>query len=518
MRTLGDIPKRYAGLSPSREALVFEDRRISWSALNDRINRLANWLLHQGFGTGDTISALAQNCNQYYELYYASFKIGAIMAPVNYRLSPDEMLYLLNISGSRVLFVGSEYLDFVEENRERMEHVKTMVSFDGPVPGMHEYEDILARSSAAEPGIEVGEDEVALISYTGGTTGLPKGAMLTHRNFFTVMRTILIYGDLTADDVTLQVLPPFHLTIWQTLIAHYIGAKSVLNKRLDLHHVMGLFTREGITHINLVPVLLNWIVNDPDFEDYDFSSLRNVTYGGSPIPTAVLEKCLASMQPRFSQGYGLTECTLLATVLGSEAHVLSSDPTAAKRLQSAGREALHNEVRVVDEEGTELPPGEVGEIVIRGPNVMKGYWRDPEQTADRIRNGWLHSNDMGYFDEDRYLFIVDRKQFMIITGGENVYPKEVEDVIYEHPAVSEAAVVSAPDETWGETVAAVVVLKEGGSLDADDLVSFCRERLAGYKCPRIVKFVAALPKTPIMKIDAMQVREAFWGVKERRVT
>ncbi|RJP30968.1 MAG: long-chain-fatty-acid--CoA ligase [Actinobacteria bacterium] len=518
MRTLGDIPGRYARLSPAREALVFEDRRISWSTFNDRINRLANWLLHRGFKAGDTISALAQNCNQYYELYYASFKIGTIMAPVNYRLGPTEMLYLLDLSQSRILFVGAEYHDFVQENLERMENVEVLVSFDGAVAGMLDYEDILASSSPSEPGSEVGEDEVALISFTGGTTGLPKGAMLTHRNFFTVMRTILIYGDLTADDITLQVLPPFHLTIWQTLIAHYIGAKSVLNKKLDLHHVMGLFAQEGITHINLVPVLLNWIVNDPQFAEYDFSSLRNVTYGGSPIPMAVLEKCLAAMQPRFSQGYGLTECTLLATVLGAEDHLLSSDPAARKHLQSAGREALHNEVRVVDGEGNGLPSGEVGEIIIKGPNVMKGYWRDAEQTADRIKEGWLYSNDMGYFDEDGYLYIVDRKQFMIITGGENVYPKEVEDILYQHPAVSEAAVVSAPDERWGETVAAAIVTKEGVPLTADEITSFCRERLAGYKCPRIVRFVDTLPKTPIMKIDAMKVREDFWKGHERKVT
>ena len=516
--TLGDTPARYARLIPNKEALVFENRRLTWKIFNDRINRLANWLLKMGCKKGDTVSALAQNCNQYYELYYAAFKTGMVNAPINYRLGPQEMLHLINFSQSEILFVGAEYFEYVEKNRDKFEHVKTLVSFDGPQPGMEDYEAILGKSSPTEPGIDVDENDVAVISYTGGTTGLPKGPLLTHRNFLTVMRTILIYGDMSENDITLQVLPPFHLTIWQTLIAHYIGAKSVLNKKLDLNHVMGLFAKEKITHINLVPVLLNWIVNDPNFDKFDFSSLRYITYGGSPIPMAVLEKCLRKLSPRFSQGFGLTESTLLATVLGHEYHVISDDPRTQKRLKSVGREVVHNEVKVVDDDGNELPPGEIGEIIIRGPNVMKGYWRDPEQTADRIRNGWLYSNDMGYFDEDRFLYIVDRKQFMIITGGENVYPKEVEDVLYQHPVVNEAAVVSAPDEKWGETVAAVIVPKGGAKIEEEEILAFCKERLAGYKCPRIVKFVESLPKTPIMKIDVKKVREEFWKGHDRRVT
>lgn len=518
MRTLGDIPKRYARLTPNREALVFEDNRLTWKVFNERINRLANWLLSMGFKAGDTVSALAQNCNQYYELYYAAFKIGVLNAPINYRLGPSEMLYLINFSESKTLFVGREYFEFVEQNRDEMKHVETLVSFDGPAPGMEDYEAILEASSPAEPGIDVDEEGVAVISYTGGTTGLPKGAMLTHRNFMTVIRTILIYGEIHEDDVTLQVLPPYHLTIWQTLLTHYAGGKSVLNKKLDLHHVMGLFSKEKITFINLVPVLLNWMVNDPDFSKFDFSSLREISYGGSPIPTAVLEKCLENMPARFAQGYGLTESTLLATALRPDDHVLSDDPVAKKRLESVGQEVFHNEVKVVDDDGNKLPPGEIGEIIIKGPNVMKGYWKDPEQTADRIRDGWLYSNDMGYFDEDRYLYIVDRRQFMIITGGENVYPKEVENVLYQHTGISEAAVVSAPDEKWGETVAAVIVLKEGVELEEEDVISFTKERLAGYKCPSIVKFVESLPKTSIMKIDAMKVKEEFWKGHDRRVT
>jgi len=398
-----------------------------------------------------------------------------------------------------------------------MEHVEMLVSFDGPAPGMEDYESVLEESSPAEPGLEIDENEVAVISYTGGTTGLPKGAMLTHRNFLTVIRTILIYGELRGDDITLQVLPPFHLTIWQTLLTHYAGGKSVLNKKVDLQHVMSLFSKERVSFINLVPVLLNWMVNAPDFDDYDFSSLRYITYGGSPIPAAVLEKCLERMTPRFAQGFGLTESTLLATVLEPEDHVISDDPVQSKHLKSVGREAYHNQVKVVDEDGNELPHGEIGEIIIKGPNVMKGYWRDPEQTADRIRDGWLYSNDMGYFDEDMYLYIVDRKQFMIITGGENVYPKEVEDVLYQHPAVGEAAVVSAPDEKWGETVAAVIVIKEGFQLGEEEIISFTKERLAGYKCPLIVEFVESLPKTPILKIDHRKVRERFWEGRERHV-
>lgn len=517
MRTLGDITTRYAKLTPDREALVFEETRLTWKAFNDRATRLANWLVSRGGGKGDTISALAQNCNQYYELYFAAFKTGMVMAPVNYRLSPGEMIHLLNHSDASILFVGADYFEFVEEHRDEMEHVVTLVSFDGPTSGMEDYEAILAASSTRGPGVDVDEDDIALISYTGGTTGLPKGAMLTHRNLITTLRTIALMGGLDSEYRTLQVLPPFHLTIWQTLTVLYVGGTSVLNKKVDLLHVLGLFGRENITHINLVPVLLNWILKVPDLDSYDFSTLRYITYGGAPIPEAVLEECMRRLTPNFAQGYGLTESTMLATALTPEHHVISDDPVVKRRLSSAGQEILHADVRVVGEDGTELPPGEIGEIIIRGPNVMRGYWKNPELTAERIKGEWLYSNDMGYFDDDWFLYIVDRKVDMIITGGENVYPAEVENVIYQHPAVLEAAVVSAPDEKWGETVAASVVLKEGAVLAPDELMSFCKERLAGYKCPRMVTFVPALPKSPIDKIVRKEVREGYWKGHERRV-
>ena len=517
MRTLGDITTRYAKLTPDKEALVFEDTRLTWKMFHERANRLANWLVSKGGKKGETVSALAQNCNQYYELYFAAFKTGMIMAPVNYRLSPGEMIYLLNHSDARILFVGGEYFDFVAEHIDEMEHVETLVSFDGPTPGMEDYEIILAVSSPRDPDVDIDESDVALISYTGGTTGLPKGAMLTHRNLITTLRTIALMGSLTSDYITLQVLPPFHLTIWQTLMVLYVGGTSVLNKKVDLPHILGLFGKEKITHINLVPVLLNWMMKVPDLDKYDFSTLEYITYGGAPIPEAVLEECIRRLTPNFAQGYGLTESTMLATALTSEYHVISDDPVAKKRLQSAGREILHADVRVVDEDGVELPPGQIGEIIIRGPNVMKGYWKDPELTSERIRGEWLYSNDMGYFDQDWFLYIVDRKADMIITGGENVYPAEVENVIYQLPAVLEAAVVSAPDERWGETVAASIVLRKGSELSEEELIRFCKDRLAGYKCPRIVRFVPTLPKSPIDKIVRKEVREEYWKGHERRV-
>jgi acyl-CoA synthetase (AMP-forming)/AMP-acid ligase II len=518
MRTLGEIPKRNAKLFPDREAIVFEDTWLTWKRFNDRVNRLANWLLAQGAKKGDTVSALAMNCHQYYELYYAAFKIGMINAPINYRLSPQEMLYLINHSEAKIFFVGAEYFDYVEQYKDKFEFAKIFISFDGPRQGMEDYDKILKDSSPEEPDIEVDENEVAVISYTGGTTGLPKGALLTHRNFLTVINTIGVQAKFTEVVRTLQVLPPFHLTIWQTLVAHFMGGTSVLNKKLDLHHVMSLFAKEKINWINLVPVLLNWIVNDPDSDKYDFSSLKYITYGGSPIPDEVLKTCIEKLDANLVQGFGLTESTLLATFLEEEYHVISDDPKMQRRLKSVGREAWHNEVKVVDETGNEVPTGVVGEIIIKGPNVMRGYWKDPEQTAKRIRNGWLYSNDMGYFDEDLFLYIVDRKEFMIITGGENVYPKEVENVVYQHPAVNEAAVVSAPDKKWGEAVTAVIVLKEGKKITAEELISFCKERLAGYKCPRIVKFVDSLPKTPIMKIDVKKVRDELWKGYDRKIT
>jgi acyl-CoA synthetase (AMP-forming)/AMP-acid ligase II len=275
-----------------------------------------------------------------------------------------------------------------------------------------------------------------------------------------------------------------------------------------------LIQDEKCTHVNMVPTLYTWLLEYPDIDSFDLSSLRLISYAGSPFPPDVLKRCIKKFGDRFMQAYGMTEA-LGASGLAPWDHVLEGE--GAKFLASAGKESLCADLRVVDEEGLPLPAGEVGEIAIRGKHVMKGYWKNEEQTRKTIRNGWFHSGDMGYIDEEGYLFLVDRKADMIVTGGENVYPKETEDVLYEHPAVMECAVVSAPDEKWGERVQAAVVLKEGQQATAEELIEHCKQKLAGYKCPKAIEFWEALPKTPIGKILRKDVKKTFWGGREKSI-
>lgn len=517
MKTLGEIPKKHSKLTPDKEALVFKETRLSYREFNERITRLANWMLDLGVNRGDTITALAENSHRYYELYYAAFKIGLTVVPVNYRLGQQEMTFVINNSEAKVFCVGAPFLDYVQKSRSEFKFVETLVSFDGPHPGMEEYERILKESGNEEPDVFVDEDDVAVVSFTGGTSGVMKGAMITHRNFLSILPTVAIYGGFDWNIKTLQVLSPFHLTIWQTLLAHYLGGTSVLLDKVEIEEIAEVLEAEKITHINLVPTLINWLLQVPGIEKRDFSALACISYGGSPIAESTLKKAIEVLTPNMIGGYGMTETTGVASILPREYHQNQLGETDLRRLKSAGKEAYHNELKIVDDEGREVPPGVIGEIIIRGPNVQKGYFKMPELTAERMKEGWMYSNDLGYLDEENFLHIVDRKSDMIITGGENVYPAEVENVMSMHPAVFEVAVVSAPDERWGEAVVACVVLKENQHPCEEELLSFCRERLAGYKCPRIVKFVPELPKSAGLKIQRAEAKKWFWKGRDKYV-
>jgi len=514
MYTLGDIPRKSARIRPDFEAVVFEDTRLTHRQLNDRVNRLANVLLEKGCRRGEGVAVLASNTHKYLEIYFAAGKLGMSVTPLNFRLSDSEITYIVNDSEAVCFLVGDEYEERALSRKAEMAHIRDWITLDAEIEGAESYEALLEGAAGREPDVEVDEDEVAILMYTGGTTGLPKGVLMTHRNIMTAVIAAALGCGFRYDDTTCFVLPLFHVSFWPALAVLLVGGKVAINRRPDLGEILRLVQDEKCTHINLVPTLYTWLLEYPDIDSFDLSSMRLMSYAGSPFPPEVLKRCIQKFGDRFMQAYGMTEA-LGASGLSPWDHVLEGK--GARLLASAGKESLCADIRVVDEEGIPLPMGEVGEIAIRGKHVMKGYWKNEEQTKKTIRNGWFHSGDMGYIDDEGYLFLVDRKADMIVTGGENVYPKETEDVLYEHPAVMECAVVSAPDTKWGERVQAAVVLKEGQKATSEELIEHCRKRLAGYKCPKAIEFWEALPKTPIGKILRKDVKKKFWEGRARPI-
>lgn len=517
MYTLGDVPRKMNKLFPDREALVFEDNRLTYAELENRVNRLANALKDLGYVKGDPLVVLAENTHKYWELYFAAGKLGIPVTPLNFRLADEELAYIVNDSEAKVFFAG----DGLEERSLGMKNdlpgIKTWIALDNPVEGYSYYEELLEGASTEDPLTEVGEDEMAILMYTGGTTGLPKGVMLSHRNILTSTLGCILACEFTKEDTTCYVLPLFHISLWPALALLMLGGKVVIIRRPDLVEILRLIQDEKCTHINMVPTIYAWMLNLPQVEEFDLSSLRLMSYAGSPIAPDVLKRLIEKFGNIFAQGYGLTEAAPIVAFLMPEDHYLEGPERLTRRLASAGKEGLVVEATVVDENDEVVKPGEVGEIVARGKNIMMGYWKNPELTAKALRGGWLHTGDMGTLDEDGFIYLVDRKADMIVTGGENVYPKEVEDVLYEHPAVQECAVVAAPDERWGERVQAVVTFKEGQSAEPQELVDFCKSKLAGYKCPKEVEVWDTLPKTAVGKIVRKDVKAHFWADSDRKI-
>jgi long-chain acyl-CoA synthetase len=508
MMVLGDIPTKYARLEPERECLVCGEVRLNWKQLNERVNRLAHGLAGLGVKKDTKVAVLAFNCHRYVEIYYATSKLGAVAVPLNFRLSIEELTYVINHSDAEVLIVGAELMDAAVQIMPKLENIRERISLEGEAEGWTDYEELLAASSEEEPDAEVDEDDLCQLQYTGGTTGLPKGVMLTHRNYITAAIGMGLSNYFEAGDATLQVLPIFHTAWWPILVHHCAGGKGVIVKRFDFNEILSIAQEERVTHINMVPILFSWILDFPDLDKFDLSGIKYLTYAGAPMPADLMKHLVEKFGPIFQQGYGLTEAAPLVSILKEEDQCrLEGPPELTRRISSAGRESIVTEVRLVDEEDNDVPVGEIGEIAVRGKNIMKGYWKDPELTARALRGGWLHTGDMATADEYGFFYIVDRKNDMIITGGENVYPFEVEKVLYEHPAVLEAAVVGVKDKTWGEAVTAAVALKQGTQASEDELVTFVRERIAGYKTPKRVIFMDSIPKTAIGKILRREVRE-----------
>jgi len=520
MYTLGDIPRNGAINFPDRTAVVFEGTRYTYLEFNERINRCAHALIGLGCSKGDRVAIMAENCAKYLEAYFAAAKIGMSVTPINIRLGDDEIVFIVNDCEATMFIVGDGHEERAAKMRSKFSSIRNCVSFDNPVQGFHAYEGLLANASDGEPDpdtYDVHEDDLAILMYTGGTTGTPKGVMLSHRNTLMSGIASALQGGVTKDDSTCFVLPIFHVSWWPILAVLLVGGKVCINRKPNLDMIFKLIEDEKCTHMNLVPTIYGWMVDYPNVEKYDLSSLRLLTYAGSPFPVEILKKCIRKFGNRFAQGYGATETAgAPISMLAVEDHFLEGEKS--KYLYSAGKPGICARVKIVDEEDNTLAPNEIGEICVRGEHIMKGYWKNTKLTAEVLKGGWYHTGDMGYMDREGYIFMTDRKADMIISGGENVYPKEVEDVIYGHPAVKECSVVSSPSEAWGEIVHAVVVLKSGVEVTEQEIIDHCKKTLAGYKCPKAISFWADLPKTVVGKIMKKEIKQKFWEGKDRMIS
>lgn len=509
---LSDVVEMNARRYPAKEAVCFDGMRVTFSQLRDRVYRAANALLSL-VRPGDRVAILGENCHQYAELYFAAPSAGLVLVPVNYRLVEREIAYVLNDAGARMLIVLDDYVDRIEGMLGEIPDVEQFVCIGKTPHGMLDYEELIGRFPAVKPDVPQDEDDVAFLIYTSGTTGFPKGAMITHKNVINKFINLMLNGSTSPDEVNLFNFPQFHIAGSMALSSLYAGGTVHLIKKFDPERALSIIEKERINSTAFAPTMFNFFIHHPAIGKYDTSSLKRIGYGASSMPVELLREGITRFGGVFSQAYGLTESTGTVTSLKPEEHVTNGPEKLVRRLGSCGRELMNVWIRVVEAEGNGVKPGgQMGEIVVRGDIVMKGYWNKPEATEETIVDGWLHTGDMAWVDEDGYMFISDRRKDMILSGGENIYPREIEEVIYQHPGVLEASVIGYPDDVWGESVRAVIKLKDGLRATEEEIIELCRVNLAGYKKPRSIIFVnEELPKNPSGKILKKVLREKYGG-------
>jgi long-chain acyl-CoA synthetase len=509
--TFADIVYRHALLFSDKEAFIYEKERITFGEFNARVNSLIHALNSIGVKKGDVIGILAWNCLDYIYVIGAAMKGGFIVAPFNTRLQVESLDYLINYSEAGTIFVGPEFVEGIEGLRPRLPKIKHYISLEEKAPNMKFMGDLMAKGSREEPEVFVEEDDLLYLIFTSGTTGIPKGALYNHRRFMDDSRTVSLNLGAQPEHRHILITPLFHiagLTHFRAFL--YVGACSVIMKTFDAAATLQAIQDEKITHMDLVPTQVAAMLNLPDVGKYDLSSIKIIWYGGSPIPLEVLKRGMKILGPVFAEGYGQSESGPNISHLSVDEHnILDRPEEEQKILSSLGHPFLGVHVRVVDADDKDLPPGEVGEIIVQSNHNMLEYWNKPEETAKAMVNGWLHTGDMGYYDQRGYVYISDRKADMIISGGENIFPREVEEVIYRHPAVYEAAVIGVPDDYWVEKVHAVVSLRPGMSLSGQELMDFCKQNIARYKAPKSVDIVDVLPKNPAGKILKTELRKRY---------
>jgi long-chain acyl-CoA synthetase len=512
--SLADIVRQHAAQRPDAAAIVYRGRTTTYRALDRAASQVAQALIAEGLRPQARVAHLDKSSDVFFELMFGVAKAGAVMVSVNWRLAAPEVLHIVNDAEAEVLFVGEEYFPVIEKIRGELKTVRKIVALDGRHIAWEGFQAWRDRQKPDDPRLPAKPGDTAVQFYTSGTTGLPKGAELTNANFAWMLPLWTRSWRLGPGVPNLVCLPMFHIggAGWG-IAGLFSGATNHVMREFVPAEILETIQRERLQVLLLVPAMILFLVQAPQIRETDLSSVRLIVYGAAPIPADLLRQAMAIFKCGFQQVYGLTETTGAITLLPPEDH----DPSDPKKLLSCGFAQKGVELRIVGEDGKDLPAGKVGEIVVRSPQIMGGYWRLPEASARAIQGDWFFTGDAGYLDDKGYLYIHDRVKDMIVSGGENIYPAEVESALFGHPAVADVAVIGVPDERWGEAVKAVVVKKPGAEVTQGELITWARERIAGYKLPKSVDFVEALPRNPTGKILKRELRKAYWADKQRQV-
>ena len=503
-------------ICPDREIMVYEGKRFTFSHSSERINRLANALSGLGVVKGDRIGMLQVNCNQYVETYFAAAKLGAIFVPMNFRAKTEELSYMLSNAEAKILIMGSRYAEMVDNMLPDLPSVKECITIEKKIDGKPYFEDLLDSSSPDEVFTEIDDEDVTILMYTAGTTGRPKGVPLKHSGFTSYIMGNVDPADPVTEERNILTVPLYHVAGIQAMMAAVYGGRTlVMMSQFNVDEWLETVEKEKVNRAMLVPTMLKWVVDHPDFSKFDLSSLKVITYGAAPMPYEVIKKAIELLpNARFINAFGQTETASTITFLGPDDHIIEgTEEEKEKKLKrltsSIGKPLPDVEIKIVDEEGNEVGEMEVGEILARGPRIMSGYWKDDDKTAQVLTaDGWLRTSDKGYKDDEGYIYLAGRADDIIIRGGENISPKEVEDVLYSHPKVDEAAVIAVSDPEWGQEPRAIVVLKEGETASEDEIMEHCAS-LSGFKRPKSVVFVDSLPRNQVGKVLKVKLRDEF---------
>lgn len=525
IETMADVPRYHARVRPDAIAMIDGDRVSTYKRFQERTARVANALAALGVKRGSRVAVLDQNSDRYFEILFGAAKVGAVLVSVNWRLAPPEISYILADAKAEVIFIGQGFAGLVRPLLKDLPLLRHVIVTDGATDEWPSYESWIAKQSDQDPDFRGDPKDTIVQMYTSGTTGNPKGVQLSHFALYAHDRNRallkdqfdaqLTWNEWDANDVSLVAMPGFHIsgTGWG-IVGLYNGAKSIITTQFEPGLVLKTIDRERVSKLVLVPATIQMLLRHPDCAKTDFSSIKYLLYGASPIPLDLLREAVDMFKCGFVQLYGMTETAGAVTYLPAEDH----DPKGTKRMRSAGRAITGSKIEVRDAAGKALAPGAEGEIWIQSDTCMNGYWNMPEATLSTMPgDNWVRTGDAGYMDEDGYVYIQDRVKDMIVSGGENIYPAEVESAMYGHPAIAEVAVIAVPDEKWGEAVKAIVVLKPDAKADAQAILDFTRTRIAGYKVPKTVDFVKELPRNATGKVLKRTLREPFWKGYARRV-
>jgi len=515
---VGDIIERNASLYGDRDGLIFEGRRYSHRAFARRVYRAANALLANGIRPQERIAILARNSSEVLEIFGAGEVAGFVIVNINHRLSVPEVLAIWADAQPCALFFEPDFAEAAAAVCAQFSDIRLLACIGGDAADGKVYEALLSGVSDAKPQARAKPSDIVYLIYTSGTTGRPKGVMFEHRAMWEAARTFALESGAPEPVKALIVMPLFHVGARiESMGFMFLGGTIVLHRSFDPVAVLETVQRERITAMHIAPVMVQRILDVPDRARFDVRSLNCVHYASAPMPVPALRRAIEAFGPIFVQVYGMTEC-LGGTVLKAHEHKVDGSEAERRRLSSAGQPYVGTELRIERMDGSEAKPGEIGEVLIRTPSLMKGYWNNPTATTQALRGGFMHTQDLGYLDDDGFLYIVDRMKDMIIAGGENIYSWEVEEALRHHPAVAEVAVIAVPDAEWGEAVKACVVVRDGATVAADDLIEHCRSRIASYKKPRTVDFIDALPRLFNGKIDKKALRARYWQGHERQVS